>query len=158
MSDLAMTNCNNSQCFDLIVQCNDLVLGNDLQNAIALSLFTNARARAGDALPNGRQSEPFGWWGYKIGDDGEFGSHLWLLKNSNATQDTLNKAKQYAKKALEWLIEDGIAIDITVTADYIGCKNKYLNLTIEVEQPNNISQFWKWAYAWDTGNFEVCNG
>jgi phage gp46-like protein len=158
MTDLALIiNCTEEQCFDLKVSCGDLVLGNELQNAIALSLFTNARARAGDTLPNGEASDQQGWWGSKIGSDGEFGSYLWLLKNSNTTQETLNKAKQYAKKSLDWLIDDGIASDVIVEASYDGCSSKQLKIKIEVQQPNNTSQFWRFKYAWDVGNFEVCN-
>lgn len=78
-----------------------------LNNAITISLFTDARASDDDTLPDDG-TDKRGYWGDMDLDAGEsLGSKLWLLKRSKITQDTLNLMHDYIVNALQWLIDDG---------------------------------------------------
>lgn len=79
-----------------------------LQTSIALSLLTDKRSVTGQ-LPEG--FDRGGWWGdtYPIASGDQFGSWLWTLRGLPKTDATLQLADSYARDALRWLIEDGIA-------------------------------------------------
>lgn len=90
-----------------------------LNRAILISLFTWRRANASDnvALPD-RQ----GWWGDAFADQvgDRIGSRLWLLQREKLTAETLRRAQDYATEALAWLIDDGLASRVDVTAERIS--------------------------------------
>lgn len=90
-----------------------------LVRAVIISLFSWRRANADDDLPG---NERMGWWGdttATIPND-RIGSRLWLLDRSKITSTTIARAIEYAQEALAWLIADGVASDITVTAERLG--------------------------------------
>lgn len=107
-----------------------------LETAVALSLFSDARALPDDLLPAG-EADPRGWWGdmappTEIAAEGDrFGSRLWLLAREKQTQETLNRAREYAGEALAWLIDDGIASRVTVVASW--ARTGVLALEISVD-------------------------
>ncbi|MCI0429745.1 MAG: phage GP46 family protein [Rhodospirillales bacterium] len=96
----------------------DLQLGGQLASAVAISLFTWARARADDPLP-APDAPRQGWWGDSFaataGD--RIGSRLWLLQRETLTDDTIRRARAYAEEALAWLIEDKVAARVEVIAE-----------------------------------------
>ena len=47
----------------------------------------------------------------------QFGSRLWLLSREKVVPETVARAKEYAEEALAWLIEDGVASRVVVTAE-----------------------------------------
>ena len=47
------------------------------------------------------------------------GSRLWLLERSKETDDVLARAREYAIEALTWLLEDGVARSLDVTASWV---------------------------------------
>lgn len=87
-----------------------------LVRAVIISLFTWRRARPDDPLPG---SDRFGWWGDSFppvpGD--RIGSRLWLLSREKITASTIERAREYAYEALEWMIEDGIASRVVVDVE-----------------------------------------
>lgn len=118
MSDLAIT-INDDGDFDLAITDRDLQVSTGLENAILISLFTDARANDDDQLPN-NNTDKRGWWGDGFatqinGVARPIGSKLWLLSRAIITNETLNKARDYSLAALKWLIDDGIAKSIEVT-------------------------------------------
>lgn len=90
-----------------------------LVRAVILSLFTWRRAAVGDVQPG---ESRLGWCGDSLsavsGD--KFGSRLWLLARENVTQRTMQRAKEYATEALQWLIDDGVCASITTTVERFG--------------------------------------
>ena len=93
-----------------------------LETAIIISLGTDAMARDDDELPDGTDDRR-GWWGDLAEQPGgprdETGSRLWLLDRAVMTQETLRRAEQYAADALAWLVTDGVAERVDVTASEI---------------------------------------
>ena len=87
-----------------------------LVRSVVISLFTWRRARPDDQLPG---ADRMGWWGDSlpqvVGD--LTGSRLWLLTRAKLLKDTPAKAREYAEEALAWMLEDGVATAVDVTAE-----------------------------------------
>ena len=141
MADVTLITDCGPLCTDVAINCGYLVQGNDLQNAILISLFTDAR----DPLRPDETGNPRGWWG-----DDAIGSRIWTLDHAIQLPETLRLAEDYAKEALAWLNKDGVAASVSVAASYEGC---YLVLDIGICRPNGTTQRWRHRYAWD--NFTV---
>lgn len=133
--------------FDLAIAGDDLSTIEDLQTAVALSIFTNRRAPDDVVLP-AEYTDRGGWWG-DIGDaDGyQLGSHLWLLQREKTTAETVARAEQYAAEALQWLIDDGIAAAVNVTAERCGLDN--ISLDIQIIRPIGTALDLRFASLWE---------
>lgn len=104
----------------------DLAADEGLRTAVLVSLFTDRRAEADDELPDGSTDRRGSW------DDPERGSRLWLLGREKQTQRTLERAREYAEEALAWLVEDGIARAVTVSAEWV--RTGVLGLRVVIER------------------------
>lgn len=95
-------------------------LANDdgLQTAVLISLFTHRRAEPDDVLPNSALGRR-GWWGdaFPVVEGDLIGSRLWLLWREKRLDSALRRAEEYAREALRWLVEDGVARSVNVTAE-----------------------------------------
>ncbi len=102
-----------------------------IETAVVISLFTDRRAEPDDELPAG-ETDRRGWWGDALAqNEGDrIGSRLWLLKREKQTTETLNRAREYAREALAWLIEDGVASRVEVAAEWV--RTGLLGMTIEI--------------------------
>ena len=92
-----------------------------LLRAVVMSLFTWRRAQADDVLPVPGGSR-MGWWGdsFAPAPNDRIGSRLWLLARAKLTDAAAQLAQDYAREALQWLIDDGIAARIEVQAERQG--------------------------------------
>jgi phage gp46-like protein len=100
-----------------------------LYNAVHLSLFSAA-----------------GWWGNSVSAPSErLTSQFETINTRTLTNATRLDAEEYARQALSWMIADGIAKKITVTASIpaVGM----LGLVIEVEQPDRSSTI-RYQVSW----------
>ena len=112
---------------DCGMEAGDLVAEGSLRTAVILSLFLDRRADDDDILPNGSDDRR-GWWAdtvapmtdYGIGGGSASGDHigsrLWLLSREKQLAGVLERARHYAEEALTWLVEDGMATAVQVTA------------------------------------------
>lgn len=117
-----------------------------LETAVILSLFTDARAGADDGLPPGE--DPRGWWGDAFSDlpgDG-VGSRLWLLQRAALTAETVTRARAYALEALQWLVDDGLASQVEVSAQRLGVDA--LALEILIHRPDGAAARWRFDLSW----------
>ncbi|HBO8236475.1 TPA: hypothetical protein L5C36_005616 [Pseudomonas aeruginosa] len=76
-----------------------------LHRAAVISLLTWRRAGADDPLDD---AERYGWWGDSfpsVADD-RIGSRLYLLRRRTLTAQTERDARDYAREALQWLLDD----------------------------------------------------
>jgi phage gp46-like protein len=102
-----------------------LELEDTIQTAVILSLFTDRRAGADDKLPL-NQTHRRGWVGEEFAADDfdarndAWGSLLWLCYIGKATGDVLERARFAAWEALSWMVRNGLATRITVTAEWVG--------------------------------------
>lgn len=111
MSDIAIEYKSQIKEYDISILNGDLKECDDLDSAVIISLFTWARAAAGEVDENAPR---FGWFGDKIDADStdSTGSKLYLLKRKKITNQTIMDAREYIEQALQWMIEDGVATEI----------------------------------------------
>ena len=117
------------------------VIGEDLEGeddglttSVVVSLFTDARASIAE-LPAG-ETERRGWWGEQLDDtEDRYGSLLWLLERSKLTNETAALAERYASDALQWLIDDGEAVEVAVRAARDGLDR--MSLSVRIKRPDD---------------------
>ena len=131
--------------FDLDFENGDFKKDGGLETAVAISLFTDRRI-GDEQLPQGTTDKK-GWWGdlFPEVDQDKIGSRLWLLAREKRTTEVLRKAEDYAKEALNWLVEDGVATSIIASASYN--ESKFLLLAIEIVKPAGRNS--RFQVVWD---------
>jgi len=168
MSDLALSFDGETLTSDIVVGETDLATDEGLAAAVVISLFTDARARPEDFLPDDARvpgeaaaygasgadlaRDRRGWWGDLVPPrqaaemaEHRTGSRFWLLSREKQTPETLRRAEEYAREALEWLIADGIARAVQVTA-FIP-RAGWLGLQITIDRPRSRDRF---EHVWKT--------
>lgn len=102
-----------------------------LSRAVVISLFTWQRASQSDEVDNDQR---MGWWGDTFAENkgDKIGSKLWILLRQKITEETLNRAQEYAYDALKWLIDDGICSDITVNVERDEDDPNRINLSVQL--------------------------
>lgn len=112
-----------SQPLTIVLDGRTVSLGLDssqpLVRAVIISLFTWRRARPDDDLPGDQR---MGWWGdtYPVVPNDRIGSRLWLLSRAKLTAETVERAREYAQEALQWLLDDNVVARIDVEAERQG--------------------------------------
>lgn len=118
-------------------------LEDTLQTAIVLSLFTDRRAPADDRLPL-NETDRRGWVGEEFmprdaGPDVDaWGSTLWLLYAGKALPGVLELARFAAQEALAWLVRDGIADRVEVSAEWVGDRQERLAIRPRIYKPDQV--------------------
>lgn len=146
MADLALKWLDEEGRFDLAISSGDIEKEEGLRTAIALSLFTDRRVTVRE-LPEG-ESKLRGWWADALADaqDDQVGSKLWLLGREKQTEETLQRAKEFATEALAWLIEDGVASKVEVSISFQG--HGILRIEVEIYRPKAGASSLTFDYAW----------
>jgi len=110
--------------FDIAQDGAALKVDDGLRTAVMLSLFIDSRAEDDDFIPDGT-SDKRGWWA------GPVGSRLWLLSRQKTSNDVLPRARDYALEALQWVVDDGVARDIDVSAKWarLGVLGIFIQIT-----------------------------
>lgn len=141
MIDLKLTLDADGQ-FDLSIENGNLAKVSGFDTSLTVSLFTDARANDAQIyLPENRR----GWVGNIVNDvqGRQLGGLLWLLDQRRLTQDTLNKSTDYAKKSLDWNIEDQLVDNITVTGEIIPRLGIQLKIDIQINKGKTETHFVK---------------
>ena len=146
MSDLRLTW--NVFAADLAIAANDLATDEGLETAVIVSLFTDRRSADGDALPLG-QTDRRGWWGDGYADvaGDQIGSRLWLLGREKQQAVVLARATEYAREALQWLLDDLVADSVDVIAEFT--RPGLLGLQVVITRPQRQPIDFKFAAVWD---------
>lgn len=117
-----------------------------LRSAVYVSLATDRRAADDDALPN-NSGDKRGWWGDTYRRQA-IGSRLWLLAREKQTPETLMRAEEYTREALQWLLDSGVAQSVDVAGEWQG--RGRLNLSIHIFEPNG--NIYRYSYLWSAEN------
>ncbi len=120
-----------------------------LERAIVISLFTDAKADDDDAIPD-ESTNRRGWWADSVAPPSNApaeypwltGSKLWLLWREKQTPETTRRAKRYAEKSLQWLIQRGDATSVVVSAYF--SKQGLLMLPVTITLANG--SIWQREY------------
>lgn len=147
MSDLALDLDLGTLAADLVFDGFGLVTDDSLRTAVIISLFTDRRAADDDRLPDAG-TDRRGWWADTFAPiEGDLiGSRLWLLSREKQLREAVARAEEYAREALEWLIEDGIAASVIVTASIP--RSGWLRLDIEIDRPDSRGTT-RYDFAWE---------
>lgn len=133
---------------DFVIEGNDLAIDEGLVPSMELSLLTDRRAPDGTITPDG-SGDLRGWWATVLlseaGD--EYGSLLWLLSRQKATADVLKHAETHASDALQWMLRDGIAGAIDVSAEFLN--GHTIGVTVIVTKPDGSSLTQQFALVWN---------
>ena len=131
--------------FDIAIDGQDLEADDGLENALSISIFTDARVTT-EQLPYGTTNKK-GWWGDMFADNpgDKIGSRLWTIHPNKITDETRKLAEDYCRESTKWLIDEGIADTINFTTEYN--ENKHLNIFIETIRPDGQSE--KYQVLWD---------
>lgn len=147
MSDLALRWDPAAVAADLAVEANDLARDDGLETAVLLSLFTDRQAEVGDVLPAG-ENDRRGWWGdaLPVVEGDKTGSRLWLLARAKSTPDARARAEEYAREALQWLIDDKVAERVEVAAEIprVGM----LGFLVTIHRPQKDPARYRFSHAW----------
>lgn len=153
MTDIALIWDDENSCADLLVEGGGLATDEGLRTAILISLFTDARAADDDELPEAG-ADRRGWWGNAFPADdtdraGELGSKLWLLERSKATAEALRQAEEWARAALQWIVQDRIAagVDVQVERQDDGPTPR-LALAVILDRPNGPARS-RYDFVWE---------
>lgn len=141
MNDLKLTLDASGQ-FDLTIENGNLAKVSGFDTALTVSLFTDARANEAQVyLPENRR----GWVGNIVNDvqGRQLGGLLWLIDQRRLTQNTLNESIDYAKKSLDWIVEDGMADNIKVTGEIISQRGIQLRIDIQIDKGKTETRFVK---------------
>lgn len=120
-----------------------------LHRAAVISLLTWRRAGADDPLDD---AERYGWWGdsFPSQADDRIGSRLWLLRRRSLTAQTERDARDYAREALQWLLDDGrvTAVEISTQRAIDRLDMRVLLTTPEGERvPVQLDNLWQVIHA-----------
>ncbi len=121
--------------FGLQIESGDLKTDAGLKSAVIYSLFTDRKASNDDVIPDGTDNLR-GHWGDSVLDDVQDseGSKLWLLSREKQTAQTLSRAIEYAEEALQWLVDDDVAENISVIGEWL--RTGIIALGITIDLPN----------------------
>ena len=112
---------------------NGAVISADLQDsltrAVIISLFSWRRADDGDDIES--DVSKHGWWGDSFSTD-RIGSKIWEILRQKLNDETIAKAQEYSRAALQWMIEDGLVTEINVEAERDSSDFNRLNLKVEL--------------------------
>ncbi|MGJ8619622.1 MAG: phage GP46 family protein [Methylophilaceae bacterium] len=109
-----------------------------LIRSVLISLFTWRRANEDDIA----EGQKMGWWGDVVEPpaiNDQIGSKLWLLRREKITQSTINRAREYAKESLQWLIDDGVASRVDVETERFQIDGIAIGCTIYRVDGGNIA-------------------
>lgn len=151
MSDLVWTYDPDTMSADLAIDAWwSPAISDDLQTAVVLSLGSDTRAGIDDRLPDQGDGDRRGWWGDGLPPAGlaadSYGSLLWLLAREKQLPSVLARAEAYGRGALQWLIDDGIASRVDVTASFPAVG--WLALDITIRRPSAPPARYHFDLAW----------
>lgn len=115
-----------TQLYDFNIDENgDIKTDDFFDTSLLYSIFGERRASPDEVVePRFRR----GWIGNS--SDFENGSKIWLLSQARLTRDTLNRLQDEAEKALQWLVDDGLAVSIDQVVATVSGGRVLLDITI----------------------------
>jgi phage gp46-like protein len=137
---------------DWVIDPPDLESDLDLRTAVIISLFTDRLADADDALPDPSDPDRRGWWG-DTGNDppANIGSKLWLYTRTVWTDEVRLGIEEAAQLALQWMLDDGAADEVTVSAVRSEMGRIDLSVIIQRDGSRVFAGTYGWAWAQEFG-------
>jgi phage gp46-like protein len=149
MSDLRLSRTTEWD-FDLEFTGEDLVIGDDLETAVVVSLFTWARRAADDPDPT-PGSDPMGWWADETLEDANdfLGSKWWLAEGSKITPDLFMQVGQWGQQALAWMLEDKVADRVEILPERSTIQADRVDVLVRIIQPAGAAVEYRYRLNWE---------
>lgn len=121
-----------------------------LDTAVILSLFTDRRAEDDDQLPSGSDDKRGTWIDSFADVEGDKqGSRFWLLDSAKLIPETVNRVRDYCAEALNWMVRDGVAKAVNVTAQIIRYQPLgVIAAQIDIVKPDGTTIRYKFEQLW----------
>ncbi len=120
-----------TQLYDINIDAQgDIETADFFDTSLLYSLFGERRANK-DEVVDARLRR--GWIGNE-GKDFENGSKLWLFQQARITATNMSRIADEAKKALQWLVNDGFAVSIEVEEVTIDIRRNKLVLILNIRR------------------------
>lgn len=146
MTDIALEADAAGKIFDIDYGVFGFTGDDGLQTAVIISLFTDRRLPDGVGHPEGL-NDPRGYWGDVGETDGhQWGSLLWTLYRQVITNAVIASCREFCEQALQWMIDDGIAESVNVTAERAGTYQ--ISISIEIEKKDTRDSL-RYSYLWN---------
>ena len=114
-----------TQLYDITFDTDGDILTDDFfDTSLLYSLFGERRADPSEVVESQLRR---GWIGSE-GKDFENGSKLWLFSQARITRTNLNRIEDEARKALQWLVDDGFVVSV----DEVTATAKNGTVTLEI--------------------------
>ncbi|WGD31196.1 phage GP46 family protein [Ancylobacter sp. WKF20] len=127
----------------------DLQSGAAIETAVLICLMTDRRVDASE-LPEGESNR--GWPGDGFDrqrGEAALGSKLWLLRRRALTEDIDTEAEDYAREALQTLIDQGVCVRVEVTVERRPADNR-LDLEVRLFGRDGTATYQRrFAVLWD---------
>ena len=147
-----------------VISDGDLVLGSALSSAVLVSLFTDRVAPDTITALDGavgispaagasgsRTNDRMGWWGDAWADV-PIGSRLWQMERTiKAGQASVpREVEVICHEALQWLVDDGVAQSIAVSAQWSTTNRQAVEFRVTVQEPGQVApQTFLFSWAWE---------
>ena len=130
---------------DIAVENDDLKSEEGLRTAVVISLATDARAKPEQTDQSSEDLR--GYWADIDPASPKTGSLLWTLTRSKQVPSTLRPMEKYAREALQWMVDDGIAKSVSVVASDLRTGVWALDVTIT--KPDGTASNFRYGGEWD---------
>lgn len=102
---------------DLVMQGGDLATSGGLWESVLRSLMEDRLANEDDLLPDSSGDRRGGWQDFYLDVPGDLeGSRLWLKRREKDIPETYRSVNEICTEALQWLLDDKVAANFTVTS------------------------------------------
>lgn len=132
--------------YDLDFSKGDLSLTASLLNSVLLSFGTWLRETSvGKAVIDPVMG---GWFGNAL-ESQPVGSFLWKNVSGKLDQANLDDAVSKAKEALKWMVDDGVADSVNVTAEISATAENTANFTVTLVKPDKSEETFEFQANWE---------
>jgi phage gp46-like protein len=137
---------------DWLIDPPDLESDADLRTAVIISLFSDRLAATDDELPSMSDPDRRGWWGDTGTDPPDnIGSKLWLYSRTVWTEPVRLGIEEAARNALQWMLDDGAADEVLVSAVRSEMGRIDLYVVIQRDGQRVFAGTYGWAWAQEFG-------
>lgn len=149
-ADISFVQVDDRDYCDISIVDNDILRDNTIESSVCIALLTDRRATLEEIITANMQPNfPYdlrGWWAdtYRTNP---IGSKLWLNRRRKSTDAVLLSQIQYAKEALAFLIDTGIAKDVIVNAAWTSRGVMEMNIKV-IRSDDSITQQ-NYTFLWE---------
>lgn len=149
--DIAMNIVDN--CIQLQLENGDLKVEQGLETAVIISVFSDQRV-TNEELPPGIEFKR-GWWAdlFPEVEGDRIGSKQWILNRSTNTLETVAQLENLVRESLQWMLDDGVASAIEVSAAIDENNPELKTLAIEITRPSG-GETDRFGIIWDEQNIK----